>query len=455
MDMFDFLALRNNNKINILNTPIYGVAWNNESLSKLVRFGQSEHFVANPCLDTTPAQNDFETADIFKDITEVTDSLGNVFVRIPKFYIKKAVGPSTRIWAISKKKWDDTWYLPKCFYDFINSVELPYVDIGKYPASLGANNKLESKAGVYPLVSTHIVNFRTYANNNNVDGLLGYQQLDIHAYDMLQVLFYVMFATLNSQNIMAGWTGGNYVATDTATAETVSGNTIQVTNAVGAKYAIGQPISLGSSLGSTSIFYGRDITNIQVDTPEAGTTTITFDGDPVNIAIGSVLFNSGWKNGWSSGLAQKTGSIGSNTTAKFPMAFLGIENLYGNIWQFVDGININERQSWVCDNAAEYVSNVFAAPYKQVGYVNGSADGYAVSMGHDPDNPMVSLPVSVGGATSTFYGDYYYQTTGQRIAHVGGVWNYGAYAGLTYWDLSDTSSIANVNLGGRLLKKPL
>ena len=92
------------NGLGYLRTPIYGVAWNNESLSKLVRFGQSEHFVANPCLDTTPAQNDFETADIFKDITEVTDSLGNVFVRIPKFYIKKAVGPSTMIWAIRDRK---------------------------------------------------------------------------------------------------------------------------------------------------------------------------------------------------------------------------------------------------------------------------------------------------------------------------------------------------------------
>jgi hypothetical protein len=254
---------------------------------------------------------------------------------------------------------------------------------------------------------------------------------------------------------MAGWTGGNYVATDTATAETVSGNTIQVTNAVGAKYAIGQPISLGSSLGSTSIFYGREITNIQVDTPGAGTTTITFDGDPVNIAVGSVLFNSGWKNGWSSGLAQKTGSIGSNTTGKFPMAFLGIENLYGNIWQFVDGININERQSWVCDNAAEYVSNVFTAPYKQVGYVNGSADGYTVSMGHDPANPMVSLPISVGGVAGTFYGDYYYQTTGQRIARVGGDWYSGANAGLAFWHLNLASSSAHVLIGGRLMKKAL
>ena len=137
------------------------------------------------------------------------------------------------------------------------------------------------------------------------------------------------------------------------------------------------------------------------------------------------------------------------------MAFLGIENLYGNIWQFVDGININERQSWVCDNAAEYVSNVFAAPYKQVGYVNGSADGYSVSMGHDPANPMVSLPISVGGVAGTFYGDYYYQTTGQRIAPVGGRWSDGASAGLACWALSYASWSASVYIGGRLVKKAL
>lgn len=37
------------------------------------------------------------------------------------------------------------------------------------------------------------------------------------------------------------------------------------------------------------------------------------------------------------------------------------------------------------------------------------------------------------------------------LAQWGGNWNNGANAGLSYWNLNNTSSNANVNLGGRPL----
>ena len=91
------------------------------------------------------------------------------------------------------------------------------MDIGKYKASLGAGNKLESKPNTYPLVNTNIVNMRNYARNNNVDGLKGYQQLDIHAVDVLRTLMIVEFATLNIQSIMMGFVNGRYNEADEAT----------------------------------------------------------------------------------------------------------------------------------------------------------------------------------------------------------------------------------------------
>ena len=376
--------------------------------------------------------------------------LGNVFIRIPKVYIRKLDGTSFRGWQISKHR-HPGFYLPWCFWDFANSKELPYVDIGKNKATKDASNRLESKPNLYPLVIDTIVNFRTFARNNNAGGLLGYQQLDIHVVDLLQALFYVEFATLNSQAIMQGYTTGQYLVTHTATVAETAVNRIIVANAHADLYRVGQAISVGTSLGGNQIFYGRNITAI--DVYDASNKAVSFDGAAVNIAVGNILYNTGWKNGFSSGIAASSGSIISNTDGKYPCAYRGIESPFGDMFQFVDGVNINERRAWVTPNAADYASNVFASPYLQLGYVNHSADDYISAMGHDSNYPYAAFPTAVGGSTTTFYSDYYYQSTGQRIALFGGGGSSGASAGASYWDLRNTSSLTVVSLGGRLIRK--
>ena len=125
------------------------------------------------------------------------------------------------------------------------------------------------------------------------------------------------------------------------------------------------------------------------------------------------------------------------------------------MWQFVDGVNITDLQAWICRNADQYASNVFAAPYEKVGYVNGNTNGYLKYKGFDKLYPFAELPKEVGGDSATYYSDYYYQSTGQRIALVGGSWDDGSSAGLSYWYLNNSSTNASASVGGRLLKKAL
>ncbi len=430
---------------------IFGASWNKSSNPTLTRTDYNIGAVVNVGVDNEEVDNDFDITQIWGEFKEVTDSYGNVFIRIPKFYIKKTNSANLKTWQVSKTK-HKGFYLPWCFWDFTNNKELDYVDVGKYKASLSDDGtKLESKANKYPLINKTIVNFRTYAQANGA----GYQQLDIHVMDMLQVLFIIEQATLHSQSKIAGYTAGQYTNTHLALITEVATNRIVVTNAQGALYEVGQAISVGTSQGGNQIFYGRTIEQKQVDTPSAGQTAIIFDGTPVNIAIGNYLYNTGYKNGFSNNIASTVGSINSNSSGKHPFVWHGIESLYGDVWQFVDGININENQVWVCKNANSYASNLFTAPYEQLGYVNSSADGYPKTMGFDANLPFAEFPATVGGSSSTYYSDYYYQNTGQRIACVGGCWYYGSYAGLFYWVLGSASSDSFVSIGGRLLKKPL
>lgn len=428
--------------------PVYGVMWD-KTTNPLVRTNASASFTAEAGVDATTVTNDFDTASIFSEFTDVTDSNGNEFVRIPLLYIKKTRTPT--LWAdqVSKAALPGG-YRPWCFYDFVNHKWNDYIYVGKYPAgtTLTGGTKLSSLPNEYPLVNKNIVEFRGYAEANGT----GYHQLDIHVMDLLQTLFTVEFATLDSQAIMSGWTSGNYNAAHTLTADTVAANTIVVSNTTGAAFAVGQPIALGTGAGSTSVFYGRNITNIQVDTPGAGSTTITVDGAAFSASTGNVLWNSGWKSGFSSGIAATSGSLANNTNGKNPFHYRGIENLYGNVWQWVDGININDCQTWVCKNAAQYASNLFANPYEQVGYLNTNANNYVKYMGHDPLLPFCELPVDV---SANYYRDYYYQSSGQRVARVGGYWSDGSNAGPWYWYLHNSSSGAVVTVGGRLCTKGL
>ena len=438
-----------------LGTGVYGVAWDKSSNPTLTRINDSVGMVANVGVDNQVVQNDFDFAPIFGEMAEVYDNLGNVFIRIPKFYIKKTDGPNFKTWQVSKVRYAG-FYLPWCFWDFATNRELPYIDVGKYNASLGAGDVLESKPGTYPLISRTIVNFRNYARANNAGGLRGYQQMDIHVTDVLQTLFYIEFATLNSQAIMQGFTAGQYSASHTAVVGESNTNRIIVANTTADLYRVGQAISIGTAQGSTAVFYGRTITAIE--DYDAANKAIVFDGDPVDIAEGNVVWNSGWKSGFSSGIAASSGSIGSNTDGKYPCCYRGIENPWGSVYEFVDGVNITDHQAWTCKDAAQYASNVFASPYEQLSYVNHDADGYPTEMGHDPARPFAEFPIAIqtsGISSSKYYSDYYYQAAGQRVALVGGYWYNGANAGLSCWALDYSSGSAYVSVGGRLVKKPL
>ena len=414
--------------------------------STLVR---NRGMTANAGVGATPVTNDYDTAPIYSEMQDVTDSYGNVFVRIPRFYIKKTPTATGMIRQISKRPMAGG-YLPWCFWDFTNNIELPYVDIGKYNASLSADGtKLESKPNTYPLVIRHIVDFRALAMANGK----GYQQLDIHMIDVLTTLFYIEFGTVNSDEIARGWTAGNYSTGDVATVAETGANRIIVANATADKYAVGEPITIGTAQGSGNIAADREITAIE--DYDGDNKAIVFDGTAADIAVGNVLQNSGWKSGFSSTIAASSGSHNNLTNGKNPFVYRGIENPWGSIWQFVDGINISDNQSWVCKDATKYASNVFASPYEKLSYVNADANNYLVKMGFDENYPFAEIPVEVGAISESAYKDYYYQAAGERIARFGGSWASGADAGLSTWTLADASSRSTLALGGRACYKPL
>lgn len=431
---------------------IYGITWDRVTGDNLRRIGTTTNMAVEPGVDQTPGVDSYANTSLF-NWSEVTDELGNVFVKIPKIYLRKQFTDTTVTYSAATRPFHYC-YLPKCFWDFENEKELDYVLVGKYKGSVSSDGlRLESKPDVFPAYNKTIVAFRDLAQANNEDGRKGYQQMDIHVIDLLQTLFVIHTATLDSQSKCAGFTNGSYSAAHATVVGETSVNRIIIANAFANTYEVGQTIGIGTSLGGNQILTDRLITSIEVY--DASNKSIYFDGAAANIAVGNIVYNTGYKNGFSSGIASKFGSKGSNSSGKHPFVWQGIESLYGDIWQFVDGVNINENQAWVCDNAANYASNVFANPYKQLSYVNVATNNYVKIFGYDPSCPYALFPIEVSNNTSSPYKDYFYRADGQRIARFGGHWYSGSPAGLFSWNLYTASSYASLVVGARLLRKAL
>ena len=436
------------NTLELTPNEIFGLHWDKAS-NTFTRTNSARDVIVNLGVDNEVKFNEMDYSSLFSDWEEVTDSYGNVFIRAPRKYFKKANNADWEL-SVASAKPIKGGYLPWCYWDFVKNRELPYVDIGKHIGSLSDDTtRLESKPDKYPLINKNIVQMRTLAQANGA----GYQQLDIHTVDFLQTLFTIEQATLDSQSKLFGYTNGRHTATDLAVITESDTNRVVLSNATAALYEVGQSISIGTTQGGNQIFYGRTITEITVY--DASNKALVFDGDPVTITAGNMVYNTGYKTGFSANIASSVGSVKSNSSGKHPFVWHGIESLYGDVWQFVDGLNINDNQSWVCRDADDYASNLFASPYEKLSYINATNNNYVLTRGFDRVHPYAQLPTTVGAVGDSQYKDYHYQATGQGIASVGGHWYNGSNAGLFAWLLSDSSAAAFVGVGGRLLKKAL
>lgn len=157
------------------------------------------------------------------------------------------------------------------------------------------------------------------------------------------------------------------------------------------------------------------------------------------------------KSGGCDKLGMKSGSAAGND--KSSVIYRGVEDIFGNVWQFVDGININNYQAYINYNPNTYASDVFTGDYQKLGYVNNSTSGsYVTGLGYDPKHPLVALATDVGGSSSTYTTDYYWCANEKRIALVGGSWGGALFCGLWCWFCFHDSANSNIYIGARLLK---
>jgi hypothetical protein len=150
--------------------------------------------------------------------------------------------------------------------------------------------------------------------------------------------------------------------------------------------------------------------------------------------------------GKSNGDGDDTNSVAGNTNDAY-MTYRGIENWYGNVWKWNDGININDNVPYVTNNASAWADDTETG-YTNLGVTLAAANNWQITLA---DTDRGFLPASVG-ADATYVSDYYYQSTGWCVVLLGGRANNGANAGAFCMYANSAASDSAVTIGGRLAR---
>ena len=171
------------------------------------------------------------------------------------------------------------------------------------------------------------------------------------------------------------------------------------------------------------------------------------------LGLGNTSNSAAVNSGGTNTLGMKSGTLDENNAGTSSMIYRGIEDIFGNIMQYVDGINIKEYVTYICTDQTQYAVDTFTGCYKPVGYTNLTSSGvFPNKLGYDADNPLVAMPIASGGSDSTHITDYYWSTTENAIALGGGGLVNTSMAGLWFWKFNDVSSGIGPGTGARLLR---
>lgn len=170
---------------------------------------------------------------------------------------------------------------------------------------------------------------------------------------------------------------------------------------------------------------------------------------------------SGGTRSWDSSIGV-TVSLG-NRDGKFSKSsnFLGLEDCYYGKYEFVQGINIINRQWIVYDGGLKAntdLSGLTSAGYTNVRQIVGptesnttasSSNGWIVGIAHG-EYADIMPSNTTGGSDTTYYADYYYQNTGNRILLRSGASAGWSFCGVFCSHAADGSSYSTSDVGSRL-----
>jgi hypothetical protein len=152
----------------------------------------------------------------------------------------------------------------------------------------------------------------------------------------------------------------------------------------------------------------------------------------------------------SGGSAQVTGTTNQNgmyygtTATNGRMKCHGVEDLWGNVWEFLDGVFIS---SGILTTAFSSFNDAGSGYQSRGVTVSGGSGSYISKTSGTSETGF--LPIAVSGSASTYYAAGCW--SGSTTPFVGGSYNDGSLAGLVAWDSNSGASFSYTSIGARLM----
>lgn len=139
------------------------------------------------------------------------------------------------------------------------------------------------------------------------------------------------------------------------------------------------------------------------------------------------------------GTSNATGNADTkNETSKY-VCGLGIEGVFGGIFEWVKGVEINNRV-WKITDPDGSTRNVNA----------GTSDGWITNVAAENGPFFDMVPTAVGGSETTHYSDYYWQSSGGPLVLARSFYDSNASGGVAYAYASYGASVTYSFYGSRL-----
>ena len=171
------------------------------------------------------------------------------------------------------------------------------------------------------------------------------------------------------------------------------------------------------------------------------------------IGLGNIRARAALNNGGTDSMIYHTGWA-AGTDGYTAVQYRHMENVWGNLKTWVDGVNFYSTQVWASTDPSSY------GDATQEGYSNLgsriSMSAYISKLSVPSGAPWAMFPTAWNGSSSTYVSDgseYGIGSEWRQLA-VGGDWSGGSEAGLWYFDGSCDQDFAHIRIGFRTLWVP-
>ena len=311
-----------------------------------------------------------------------------IMTRVPRVYDKFVYDDGDWYWLVSPEPSSGFNLQPTFNQRGHSASPAEQIYVGAYNAHDAGSSKLGSKSGTTPLANQTMATFETRGNNIGA----GWGLMNFHTLCLLQMLFYIEYASFDSQTKV-----------------------------------------------------GPGYTNAANTGPLASGGAAAFERT----------------NGT---------SVGTNDTQA--VSWRGIENLWGNIWQWIPGYNTADTSHRILKRdgtgtiadvmaSGSYEEIVDPIPLNGTTRVSGTdggtyCHGYVSAFDRDSSNilgPMF-IPGALLGASDQYLTDYFYShqsgISQMGVLRAGGYWGNGLRAGVGFRGSSDGPSYVHAGIGGRV-----